>query len=1054
MSTETVDKPEPGVKAEPHKRRSRSSAGSKAGISMLAQGEPMIWLTGGALAICLLMILGLLATVIWLGMGTFTPQPVVQMLHKDGYLIAGEITNEENFTVSAEMILGQSDKVAGDYIRRLLEQAGGQAVLGQLPEWIQEQQAEMRDQIADIALKKERVEQLIDQGEAQISDKLAATQGGRGRVEDRMEIIRATAQDKKLISYRNDLQTLEGKVTSLQAQIDASETAIEFLDQPLSDEDGPAPQGFMDVLSAAPRQVKIVILNALLSRRAEQLGQDKVTATRKLVRIGNKQLTGETFRWVMDLEIEAEETTEPEWSIVVERQAWGRFFGQPKQFVVRHPRVIPGDEQRWQSIASLLEQSRWLTPEQQAAIEQPLQELRDELQAMRGKNVRRFLSTFEANDERQLLAVPRVGEPVLVADTPPDADVVEVREVWSGAEPSWQKYVEFHDEVLQRSDRRYELKKHDSGSISRQRQRTRFVLREEELEIEHQLRPIYREKEVIEQQLRVLDEARQDEPATQRQGELEQRFEELAEQARGIEEKAVNLVGVCTEIRQYEARRDALQDQIDANNALVEHVEKRFGKDSPLSDAATTIAAGLNADLKTEMGGPEEKLAELEKELSRAPQTAHEKVDAYFEVQKKADEENEVVQAEIDRITADNERYEMHMVTADQREKTLVLDDIVRAYPANQLSGAEKASVYASRWWEFLAADPREANSEGGVFPAIWGTVTMTLIMSIAVAPFGVLAALYLREYAKAGPVVSAVRISINNLAGVPSIVFGVFGLGFFCYVVGAYVDGGPENAEFDPWSVGKWYAWLAGLAVVAMIAFVVGLVGMTKPGAVTTRAQIIMSNISTILWIGATVLLALLIVKTPFFSGFYETLLPNPKFGKGGVLWASLTLALLTLPVVIVATEEALAAVPNSMREGSYGCGASKWQTIRRIVLPHAMPGIMTGMILAMARGAGEVAPLMLVGAVKLAPELPIHLADWSGSLGPLPLGPLHADRSFMHLGFHIFDLGFQSQDSEAAKPMVFTTTLLLISIIALLNIGAVWLRNRLRRRFQAGQF
>jgi phosphate transport system permease protein len=235
------------------------------------------------------------------------------------------------------------------------------------------------------------------------------------------------------------------------------------------------------------------------------------------------------------------------------------------------------------------------------------------------------------------------------------------------------------------------------------------------------------------------------------------------------------------------------------------------------------------------------------------------------------------------------------------------------------------------------------------------------------VTPFGVLAALYLREYAHAGPVVSAVRIAVNNLAGVPSIVFGVFGLGFFCYILGGGLD-----------------------------------------------------------------------------RLLFADRLPTPTFGTGGIMWASLTLALLTLPVVIVATEEALAAVPGSMREGSYACGASKWQTIRRIVLPRALPGIMTGLILAMARGAGEVAPLMLVGAVKLAPELPVD--------GVFPF--VHAQRSFMHLGFHVYDLGFQSQNSEAARPMVFTTTLLLIAIVAALNIGAVWLRRRLRRRFQGGQF
>jgi len=206
------------------------------------------------------------------------------------------------------------------------------------------------------------------------------------------------------------------------------------------------------------------------------------------------------------------------------------------------------------------------------------------------------------------------------------------------------------------------------------------------------------------------------------------------------------------------------------------------------------------------------------------------------------------------------------------------------------------------------------------------------------------------------------------------------------------------------------------------------------------------MRMLAWMLWIAAAIGLVTLVVTVPFFDGFYQAQLADgsPTFRKGALVWASFTLALLTLPVVIVSTEEALAAVPRSMREGSYACGASKWQTIHRIVLPRAMPGIMTGMILAMARGAGEVAPLMLVGAVKLAPELPVD--------GSWPF--LHPQRSFMHLGFHIFDLGFQSQNSEAAKPVVFTTTLLLIGLIAALNLSAICVRSRLRRKFVASQF
>ncbi len=292
---------------------------------------------------------------------------------------------------------------------------------------------------------------------------------------------------------------------------------------------------------------------------------------------------------------------------------------------------------------------------------------------------------------------------------------------------------------------------------------------------------------------------------------------------------------------------------------------------------------------------------------------------------------------------------------------------VVRTYPANDLGFFDKWGVYFSRWGEYLFDEPREANMEGGVWPAIVGTVLLTFIMIICVVPIGVIAAIYLREYAKQGVFVSIVRISVNNLAGVPSIVYGVFGLGFFCYLVGGSID------------------------------------------------QI-----------------------------FFSERLPDPTIGKSALLWASLTLALLTLPVVIVATEEALASVPTSMREGAYGCGASKWQVIWRIVLPRAMPGVMTGTILAIARGAGEVAPLMLVGAVKLAPELPANLEPpFFGS-----------NLSFMHLGFHIYDLGFQSRNSEAARNMVYTTTLLLILIVVVLNITAMVLRSRLRRAYSASQF
>jgi phosphate transport system permease protein len=300
-------------------------------------------------------------------------------------------------------------------------------------------------------------------------------------------------------------------------------------------------------------------------------------------------------------------------------------------------------------------------------------------------------------------------------------------------------------------------------------------------------------------------------------------------------------------------------------------------------------------------------------------------------------------------------------------EKDLQAGQIVSFFYPNQMSWFQRFGLFLHRLWGFVIDEPREANTEGGIFPAIFGTFIMTLLLSIAVTPFGVLAAIYLREYAKQGVFVRAVRIAVNNLAGVPSIVFGVFGLGFFVYMMGGTID-----------------------------------------------------------------------------RVFFSDVLPTPTFGTGGIMWAALTLALMTVPVVIVATEEALAAVPRGTREGSLACGASKWQTIQRVVLPASAPGILTGLILAMARGAGEVAPLMLVGVVKLAPSLPLD------TVYPF----IHLDQKFMHLGFHIYDLGFQSPDSEAAKPMVFATTFFLILLVVVLNLGAIVIRDRLRKKYSTGAF
>lgn len=294
---------------------------------------------------------------------------------------------------------------------------------------------------------------------------------------------------------------------------------------------------------------------------------------------------------------------------------------------------------------------------------------------------------------------------------------------------------------------------------------------------------------------------------------------------------------------------------------------------------------------------------------------------------------------------------------------SIPLEDILDYWYPNQMSLPDKVMHWGKQVWKFLSEDPRESNSEGGVFPAIFGTVFLVLIMSIIVMPLGVIAAIYLHEYAKNNALTRVIRIAVINLAGVPSIVYGVFGLGFFVYTIGASID-----------------------------------------------------------------------------NVFYAEKLPAPTFGTPGLLWSALTLAVLTLPVVIVTTEEGLTRIPSSVRHGSLALGATQFETLWRVVLPMATPAIITGLILAIARAAGEVAPLMLVGVVKLASSLPVD--------GQFPY--VHLDRKFMHLGFHIYDVGFQTSNIEAARPLVYATSFLLVTVIVGLNLTAISIRNNLREKYR----
>jgi len=724
MSVETLESgPAAPSDAKRTKRPRRRSGGA---FSIMAHAEPIVWLNGAGLVICMTMVLGLLLLVLYQGVTTFWPMPIVEVTTLNGETVMGEVTRSSTFDLGFSTLTSTSGE----------ERKAAEALLYPI----------FRDKIQGMAEDDDLAEEfaaLTPDIQKQLRRRVSLLTPVREAPPAIRKEFLATF-DVKLVAAEESMPAKVAERVAPHLQGESAEGIQSVWEEAKQAEQTWSSLGDLEALSQALENDGNVIEPMWTNAVLRTVSYDVVVPMhRRLFRTGNYELTNEHFEWVSDFAMDGGDR-EPEWAVLLERLAWGRFYGTPQSITI--------DEQM---------------------IE---------------------------------------GDPKKI----------------------WQKFEEHHPAVRNRWHARRKLETVDVGEINGEMEAARLDLRSVELE---------------------------------------------------------------------------------------------HGKESP--------------------------------EWQEANQK--------FQQQKaKLDDEFAEVREQINELDAINARYSLVMRTSTGADQEIMLADIVRAYPANRISLGEKTGVYFSRWGEFLLDDPREANSEGGVFPAIWGTVAMTMLMSIAVVPFGVMAALYLREYAKAGLLVSTVRIAVNNLAGVPSIVFGVFGLGFFCYIMGTTID-----------------------------------------------------------------------------ELFFSAKLPSPTFGTGGLMWASLTLALLTLPVVIVATEEALAAVPRSMREGSLACGASKWQTIQRIVLPRAMPGIMTGMILAMARGAGEVAPLMLVGAVKLAPELPLD--------SEFPF--VHMQRSFMHLGFHIYDLGFQSQNSEAAKPMVFTTTLLLIFLIALMNLIAIWMRARLKRKFTVGQ-
>jgi phosphate transport system permease protein len=280
----------------------------------------------------------------------------------------------------------------------------------------------------------------------------------------------------------------------------------------------------------------------------------------------------------------------------------------------------------------------------------------------------------------------------------------------------------------------------------------------------------------------------------------------------------------------------------------------------------------------------------------------------------------------------------------------------------NAMGPLDRTGFFLRHLFAFVTTPPDASNLSGGVLPALVGTVTLVLLMSVLVMPFGIATAVYLHQ--RRGPGMRIVRAAIDTLAGVPAIVYGVLGLGLFVHGVGGGID--------------RW---------------------------------------------------------------FYSDRLPTPTFGSGGLLWSALTLALLTLPVVVVSIEQGLARIPAGLRAGSLALGATREETVWRLLLPAARPAVLTGLILAISRAAGSVAPLMLVGMVKLAAASPLD--------GAFPY--LHPSRQFMHLGFAVYDAALASPDAIRGVPRAYACAMLLVAVVIALNLSAILLRNRLRDRYRA---
>ena len=531
------------------------------------------------------------------------------------------------------------------------------------------------------------------------------------------------------------------------------------------------------------------LANELRDRAA---GKGQVRSTRRLLRTGNYELTNTHFHWISKFEEIPDSETEPVWAVLLERVSWGRFYGVPAGFVIEHVRDESEIERQLREIVQFFQANRFrLSGQQQQKIDLALPTLQQQLVEQRGKHLTSFIESLPHHDECSVETVIDNGQ-VLPLDEVKRAkhNVVSVRARWKGAANTWSQLQKHHESIRQQDRHRVKLEKHDLGHANQKLEDARLSVRQVEIDHDFVILPW-----------------------------------------------AHDLKELTNEILALGAAKAAAVD-------MANQIKRRSRNEVPITHVGKEIVQEISTEIERQMITPTEAINEIWADIDRLPPAARKSIEEFLSATQQAYKKAATIQKRIDEIKDDNARYQLSMETASGKSKLITIADIVRAIPANQLSTVQRLGIYFSRWYEFLVAEPREANSEGGVMAAIWGTVAMTLIMSLMVVPFGVLAALYLREYAKAGPIVSAVRISINNQAGVPSIVFGVFGLGFFCYIIGGFVDG---DAKFQV-PPARWWFLLAILSIIAIVAFTLSLRSLTHVGHSASRKASILAHFTAIL--------------------------------------------------------------------------------------------------------------------------------------------------------------------------------------------------------------